>query len=65
MGEGAVGLCHLVGFITLADRGACLVEGVDQFAGQLVREGLTGAVAGRRQNPAERQRGAAVRARLP
>src|SRR5215217_7506806 len=61
MGESAVRLGHLVSFVTLADRGACLVESINQFASKLLRERFPGAIASRRQNPAERQCGAAIR----
>src|SRR4051812_38353983 len=56
MGEGLVGLCHPVDVVLALVRAALLVERVHDLVGELVAHALFAAVAGVRDDPADRQR---------
>src|SRR6266542_2641490 len=64
MGEGLVGLGHLVGVLLTLDRGAGAVGGVQQLTGQAVCHGLLTPVPRELHQPAQRQRGRARLAHL-
>src|ERR1039457_6210580 len=61
MGEGLVGLGHLVGVLLLLDRVPAVVGGVHQLAGELVAHRLLAARLRVRDDPSDRERRAAVR----
>ena len=64
MGEGLVGLGHLVRVVALLHRVAAVLRGVDELGGEPLAHRLLAAVARVRDEPAHRQRDAALRADL-
>src|SRR5579863_3111946 len=58
--EGLVGLSHAVHVFLLLDRSAAIIGGIQQLVSQLVYHALLAAAAAVGQDPANRQRGAAV-----
>src|ERR1700757_1236214 len=64
VGEGLVGLRHLVGILAPLYAGAEAVAGVEQLVHEPLGHGLLPAVPGVGHDPAQRQRGAAGRADL-
>src|SRR3954454_23192170 len=59
VGEGLVGLGHLVGVLALLHRGTEAVGGVEDLVHQALRHGLLAAVLGVAAQPAQRERRAA------
>src|SRR6195952_1159525 len=64
VGEGLVGLRHLVGVFALLHSGAETVARVEQLVHEPLGHGLLAALAGGGDQPAQRQRGAAPSAHL-
>ena len=64
MGECLVRFCHLVGIFALLHRGAGVVAGVHDLAGEALFHGLLAALAGISSQPAQAERLTALRANL-
>src|SRR5215210_1024441 len=59
VGEGLVGLSHLVGVLTLLHSGTQAVGGVEDLVHQAIGHGLLATVLGVPDQPPQRERGAA------